>query len=53
MNNLGMKLEQVSVVSVLSSLYGAVTVENNGYLQTKEQRAQHLLRDLLRANAAE
>lgn len=26
MNNLGMKLEQVSVVSVLSSLYGAVTV---------------------------
>ncbi len=26
MNNLGMRLEQVSVVSVLSSLYGAVTV---------------------------
>jgi len=26
MNNLGMQLEQVSVVSVLSSLYGAVTV---------------------------
>ena len=26
LNNLGMKLEQVSVVSVLSSLYGAVTV---------------------------
>ena len=25
-NNLGMQLEQVSVVSVLSSLYGAVTV---------------------------
>ena len=26
MNNLGMQLEQVSVVSVLASLYGAVTV---------------------------
>jgi drug/metabolite transporter (DMT)-like permease len=26
LNNLGMRLEQVSVVSVLSSLYGAVTV---------------------------
>jgi GTP cyclohydrolase II len=34
-------------------LFGAVTVENNDYLQTKEKRAQHLLRDLLRANAAE
>jgi drug/metabolite transporter (DMT)-like permease len=26
LNNLGMQLEQVSVVSVLASLYGAVTV---------------------------
>jgi drug/metabolite transporter (DMT)-like permease len=26
LNNLGMRLEQVSVVSVLASLYGAVTV---------------------------
>ncbi len=30
-------------------LFGAVTVQNNDYLQTKEKRAQHLLRDLLRA----
>ena len=34
-------------------LYGAVTVQNNGYLHTKEKRAQHMLHELLRANAAE
>jgi GTP cyclohydrolase II len=34
-------------------LYGAVTVHNNNYLHTKEERAHHLLHDLLRANAAE
>lgn len=34
-------------------LFGAVTAQNNDYLHTKEKRAQHLLRDLLRANAAE
>ena len=30
-------------------LYGAVTAHNNGYLHTKERRAQHMLEDLLRA----
>ena len=34
-------------------LFGAVTVQNNAYLQTKEKRAQHLLQDLLRATAGE
>ena len=34
-------------------LFGAVTVQNNDYLQTKEKRAQHLLQDLLRATAGE
>ena len=34
-------------------LFGAVPVRNHGYLHTKEKRAQHMLRDLLRANAAE
>ena len=34
-------------------LFGAVTAQNTGYLTTKEKRAQHLLRDLLRANAGE
>jgi hypothetical protein len=34
-------------------LFGAVTVQNNGYLHTKEKRAQHLLQDLLRATAGE
>ncbi|MGZ3344337.1 MAG: GTP cyclohydrolase II RibA [Caulobacteraceae bacterium] len=34
-------------------LFGAVTVQNNDYLHTKEKRAQHLLQDLLRATAGE
>jgi len=34
-------------------LFGAVTVQNNNYLHTKEKRAQHMLHELLRANAAE
>jgi len=34
-------------------LFGAVTVQNNGYLQTKEKRARHMLQDLLRATAGE
>ena len=29
-------------------LFGAVNAHNNGYLHTKEKRAQHMLRDLLR-----
>lgn len=34
-------------------LFGAVTVQNNAYLHTKEKRAQHLLEDLLRATGAD
>jgi GTP cyclohydrolase II len=34
-------------------LFGAVTVQNNNYLRTKETRARHMLHELLRANAAE
>ena len=34
-------------------LFGAVTVQNNSYLHTKEARAQHMLRDLLRATGAD
>jgi GTP cyclohydrolase II len=34
-------------------LFGAVTAQNNGYLRTKEKRAQHMLQDLLRATAGE
>jgi GTP cyclohydrolase II len=34
-------------------LFGAVTVQNNDYLHTKEKRAQHLLQDLLRATGAD
>ena len=30
------------------ALFGAVTVHNNNYLHTKEKRAHHMLRDLLR-----
>lgn len=34
-------------------LFGAVTVQNNSYLHTKEKRARHLLHDLLRATGAD
>jgi GTP cyclohydrolase II len=34
-------------------LFGAVTVQNNNYLHTKEKRARHMLQDLLRATAGE
>jgi GTP cyclohydrolase II len=34
-------------------LFGAVTVQNNDYLHTKEKRARHMLQDLLRATAGE
>ena len=34
-------------------LFGAVTVQNNDYLHTKEKRANHLLQDLLRATGAD
>jgi GTP cyclohydrolase II len=34
-------------------LFGAVTVQNNGYLNTKEKRARHMLEDLLRATGAD
>jgi GTP cyclohydrolase II len=34
-------------------LFGAVTVQTDGYLRTKEKRAQHMLQDLLRATAGE
>ena len=34
-------------------LFGAVTVQNNSYLHTKEKRAQHMLQDLLRATGAD
>lgn len=34
-------------------LFGAVTAQNSGYLQTKEKRSQHMLQDLLRATGAD